>query len=356
MHGNYRVLKTFNDVQVKNLVQVFDKNNADAFQNPTTACRNMCLSNLDCQFWQLLKMSGCWIEGEAGYNNIAHYPLVNEDLMQATAPEEVVAGEYIQHFCPSAIPGATPAHNGVSVTLAPTSTTTTSATTTTTTTTTSAVVKSLIPSKEESSSSAGSGASSDGSFASSGSDESFESSSGTDSGESSGSDSSDSWPAWAWTLLLLLLLCCLLALVGAIMFAMGLCDKKAPKKKRGKKTALPARPAPTAPVAAPVVTTPAPQPIYAAPPPQPVYTVQQQPVPVPTTMRSMPLYQPTQQYSQQQPLISPASVPMVNPVMQPMAQQYAARPMQGGNMFDMLDRNHDGVLTREEMRAAGILR
>eukprot|EP00927_Polykrikos_kofoidii_P071424 TRINITY_DN67686_c0_g1_i1.p1 TRINITY_DN67686_c0_g1~~TRINITY_DN67686_c0_g1_i1.p1 ORF type:complete len:489 (-),score=44.72 TRINITY_DN67686_c0_g1_i1:145-1611(-) len=105
MHGSYRVLKKLVEKKLDGLVAVFSKANAALLPDPITSCRNLCLSSLPCQYWQLLQETGCWIEHSG---NRVPYPLLEGSLTIVVAPERVIDGEYIQRFCPSSQPQLTP--------------------------------------------------------------------------------------------------------------------------------------------------------------------------------------------------------------------------------------------------------
>lgn len=114
--GTVHKVKDLVGVQVQGLQKVFDKANADAMADAAKQCAHVCYSVLECQYWQLDNVSGCWIEGPDV--SPLPYPLTTASLLYDTSyAANMVAGEFIQRVCSSAFP-------------------TTVATTTTTTTTT----------------------------------------------------------------------------------------------------------------------------------------------------------------------------------------------------------------------------
>jgi len=121
MHGNYRVLKEWTGVQILGLRNVFDTVNVKKMQefgqDAAENCRNICLSRIRCQFWQMDTASGCWIEDpaddcwvddpsdkvECKFNHhsarVVPYPLTTSALVEnfPTAGRS----EFIQRFCDS---------------------------------------------------------------------------------------------------------------------------------------------------------------------------------------------------------------------------------------------------------------
>jgi len=108
MHGKVRVLKSLVGAEIVGLVEALSsgsfKNKTDAIQ----ACRNICYSNVGCQFWQYSsKTSGCYVEDPS--HGLVVYPLTTEISefgrhtsysTNTTFAKSVIAGEYIQHVCP----------------------------------------------------------------------------------------------------------------------------------------------------------------------------------------------------------------------------------------------------------------
>jgi hypothetical protein len=270
MHGKTRDIAPLKTKKMSVTSEnVFPKTVLDNIGEATAKkrCKEICVSNVECQFWQLMQETGCWVENVIGLNPI--YPLVTAGITENAGT--VIDGGYIQHSCES--------HN----------------THTSLGETASKLVKKATDASGSGASGSGaSGSGASGSLASgslasgssadsgsgnsgSGGSGSGDSSDSSDSSTSSGSESSGStWPWWAWLLLALILLCCCIPLVVAAIFGMGLCDKTKKKKKKVAKQQLVKEE-----VAAPVQ-----QPVQEA---QPVYMVQQQ-VPVPTTVAQVPVY------------------------------------------------------------------
>merc|ERR1719230_2051006 len=97
MRGQYRVLKDLANIEIFGLQNVFDLDNMNQMVDPTAACRNVCLSILRCQYWQVHNSSGCWVEIPS--RNSVAYPLTTANAKINTP--ECYAGELIQHQCPS---------------------------------------------------------------------------------------------------------------------------------------------------------------------------------------------------------------------------------------------------------------
>ncbi|CAE8602142.1 unnamed protein product, partial [Polarella glacialis] len=49
------------------------------------------------QYWQYFRETGCWVEEPLSGLKVS-YPFTRADLI--SGPQEAMAGEYIQHFCP----------------------------------------------------------------------------------------------------------------------------------------------------------------------------------------------------------------------------------------------------------------
>merc|ERR1719329_768483 len=177
-------------------------------------CKDMCLSNDECQFWQLMEETGCWIETEIGTSSSV-YPLTT--AANILNGGRIVDGGLIQHSCHSQM-GATCPTSIASDLVKKAGT---------------AAAAAAGSGASSGSGASGSGASGSGASGSgSGDSGSGGSSESSDSSTSSGSESSGStWPWWAW-LLLLLLLCICIPVVAALLFGLGMCDK-AKKKKKG---------------------------------------------------------------------------------------------------------------------------
>jgi len=156
-------------------------------------------------------------------------------------------------------------------------------------------------------------------------------------GSSSGSSSIE----WYWIGLIALALCA--AAVAAYFLMSGGKKKRGPEKKKKKRAAAPPPQA--------VAPTLAPEPQPALTTSQPVYYTTAAPVyqaaPITTAVRAAPVYSAA-------PVVGSSFVMASAPVAttsRPIA-SYAVQPaaLQGAN-FDALDRNHDGVISRNEFNA-----
>jgi hypothetical protein len=182
-------------------------------------------------------------------------------------------------------------------------------------------------------------------------------------------DGGGSWPWYAW-FLLILGICCGLPCLGLLCSAFlcyesiaclfGKAAKPAKKKRSTKKTAETAAP-PAAPLATPVATTAIPMPVYTAqmPPTTSVTTappVYLQAAPAPSVSYAAPAFTyaaPAASVSYAAPAVTYAaptasiSYPAAAPAMT--YNPHAVGPVMA---FDMIDANHDGQISRQEMAAA----
>eukprot|EP00929_Paragymnodinium_shiwhaense_P020812 TRINITY_DN13749_c0_g1_i1.p1 TRINITY_DN13749_c0_g1~~TRINITY_DN13749_c0_g1_i1.p1 ORF type:complete len:624 (-),score=106.01 TRINITY_DN13749_c0_g1_i1:140-1939(-) len=98
--GSSRILKKLEGIQVMGLHQVFDHKQMKSLRNvlrdPVSLCRDTCLSDVGCEYWQLLQESGCWVE--MPHIGSAPFPLTMDSL--GTSEDPVLAGEYLQRYCP----------------------------------------------------------------------------------------------------------------------------------------------------------------------------------------------------------------------------------------------------------------
>jgi len=97
-HGSVRVVKQMAGIEVHNLRLIGKLSDGD--QNADIqGCRELCHSDILCQYWQYGR-DGCQIEDPA-YSTV-QYPLTLEGGASTTSDyaKTVVAGEYIQHYCP----------------------------------------------------------------------------------------------------------------------------------------------------------------------------------------------------------------------------------------------------------------
>lgn len=101
-HGSIRVLKDLTGYHIKGLVKGFD-NSEGFFQKQEDAvkfCKNMCYSDVRCQYWTYAPNFGCFLE-DASQEEKPEYPLtVHGARRDSGFAKDCVAGEYIQHYCP----------------------------------------------------------------------------------------------------------------------------------------------------------------------------------------------------------------------------------------------------------------
>lgn len=98
-HGSIRVLMKLKGMEIRNLKPVFDahyfKRRPDALLN----CRDICYSDILCQYWQYNSKDGCFVEHP--HANVVAYPLTLTDVRTDTDfARTVLDGEYILHRCP----------------------------------------------------------------------------------------------------------------------------------------------------------------------------------------------------------------------------------------------------------------
>jgi hypothetical protein len=98
-HGEVVVLKSLRGFEVTNLRRIFGPGHFMNLSAAVEHCRSACYSNVKCQFWQYAE-DGCYLETpDSGYS--VSYPLTTDNLKLGTQfAETVVAGEFIQHYCP----------------------------------------------------------------------------------------------------------------------------------------------------------------------------------------------------------------------------------------------------------------
>lgn len=99
-HGEVRVLADTRAYQVMNLWRSSNELGYNgSLADATAECRAECYSDIFCQFWQYVKESGCWRENPRMGRSVT-YPLVNGSGARWPPHVEILAGEFIQHFCP----------------------------------------------------------------------------------------------------------------------------------------------------------------------------------------------------------------------------------------------------------------
>lgn len=97
-HGSIRVLKNLKGLEVYNLKNLGTMEGHDEADN-IEHCRRLCYSNILCQYWQY-GSDGCSVE-DSTYKSV-QYPLTTQGGASYTtaAARNIVAGEFIQHYCP----------------------------------------------------------------------------------------------------------------------------------------------------------------------------------------------------------------------------------------------------------------
>jgi hypothetical protein len=104
MHGEVRVLKSMVGVKVKNLFELGEYREGTQDLS-IMRCKAWCYSIISCDFWQFSASKGCFIDAPmlstqkgAFPQNVVSYPLTAADVTQ---DPDIIAGEYVQHYCPS---------------------------------------------------------------------------------------------------------------------------------------------------------------------------------------------------------------------------------------------------------------
>eukprot|EP00747_Dinoflagellata_sp_TGD_P031501 gnl/TRDRNA2_/TRDRNA2_135321_c0_seq1.p1 gnl/TRDRNA2_/TRDRNA2_135321_c0~~gnl/TRDRNA2_/TRDRNA2_135321_c0_seq1.p1 ORF type:complete len:772 (-),score=98.56 gnl/TRDRNA2_/TRDRNA2_135321_c0_seq1:90-2405(-) len=98
-HGEVRVLKDMEGWEVKNLR--FEEVGHDADKATLVKrCKMQCYLDVTCQYWLYSEGRGCYVEEHA--LGAVPYPLIKgtDALRDSKFARSVIAGEYIQHFCP----------------------------------------------------------------------------------------------------------------------------------------------------------------------------------------------------------------------------------------------------------------
>eukprot|EP00933_Yihiella_yeosuensis_P040625 TRINITY_DN3495_c0_g1_i1.p1 TRINITY_DN3495_c0_g1~~TRINITY_DN3495_c0_g1_i1.p1 ORF type:complete len:538 (-),score=107.37 TRINITY_DN3495_c0_g1_i1:266-1879(-) len=107
MHGSIRVLKAMIGIRVRNLYKIgIEPGGVDVAAN-VQRCKGWCYSVISCNYWQYSNKDGCFVDAPMlstkGGKNLANqvpYPLTTADTATAA---DMIAGEYIQHYCPPAV-------------------------------------------------------------------------------------------------------------------------------------------------------------------------------------------------------------------------------------------------------------
>mmetsp|Transcript_35239 Transcript_35239/g.88805 ORF Transcript_35239/g.88805 Transcript_35239/m.88805 type:complete len:741 (-) Transcript_35239:182-2404(-) len=100
MHGKIRVLKELVGLEIMGLHKAFDQNYfINVSKDAVRACRNVCYSNVACDYWLYSKAWGCFVEDVKSGWVIS--PLTTEFVSNSSDfAATVIAGEYVQHVCP----------------------------------------------------------------------------------------------------------------------------------------------------------------------------------------------------------------------------------------------------------------
>lgn len=97
-HGQISLLADTSGYQVMNLFCPFG---ADYFSDTDTAveeCRRQCYSDILCTHWQYIESTGCWRESPR-VSPVVDYPLIFGQNARRNHGLNIIAGEYIQHYC-----------------------------------------------------------------------------------------------------------------------------------------------------------------------------------------------------------------------------------------------------------------
>jgi len=105
VRGSYRVLMELMKVQVLGLINVFDSLAFADHPDAARHCRDVCLSDIYCEYWQLHNETGCWVE----HGTPVPYPLTSSvAVSNSPNAQKFIAGEYIQRDCKPPTPAPTP--------------------------------------------------------------------------------------------------------------------------------------------------------------------------------------------------------------------------------------------------------
>lgn len=105
MHGDIRVLMNLGGLEITSgLSQAFD-NGAFAIggffssqADAVVACKNVCYSDVDCEYWMFSSEIGCWVEDKSVSS--VPYPLTLSSSTRESEEALLTMGEYIKHYCP----------------------------------------------------------------------------------------------------------------------------------------------------------------------------------------------------------------------------------------------------------------
>ena len=88
-------------VKVKNLFHLggIEETASDALS--IEQCKAWCYSNIVCQYWQFSQVEGCFVDAPMLSKRTVPYPLTTASLLENGDSSNIIAGEYIHHYCPN---------------------------------------------------------------------------------------------------------------------------------------------------------------------------------------------------------------------------------------------------------------
>eukprot|EP00811_Abedinium_folium_P029518 NODE_4656_length_1864_cov_8.891192.p1 GENE.NODE_4656_length_1864_cov_8.891192~~NODE_4656_length_1864_cov_8.891192.p1 ORF type:complete len:502 (-),score=107.43 NODE_4656_length_1864_cov_8.891192:359-1696(-) len=95
-HGAVHVLMDLRGLRIKGLWHFFGPGYFEDHTVAVSLCRDVCYSNVECTYWQYTE-EGCWVEDPAKQYRV-EYPLTTAS---AEPSPSVLAGELVQHYCPT---------------------------------------------------------------------------------------------------------------------------------------------------------------------------------------------------------------------------------------------------------------
>ncbi|CAL1139961.1 unnamed protein product [Cladocopium goreaui] len=102
LHGTVYVVRQLVGVKVQNLFpmgQPGASQASDAFS--IERCKAWCYSNIACQYWQFSQTEGCLVDAPMLSKTLVPYPLTTSALSSGADAHNIIAGEYIHHYCPN---------------------------------------------------------------------------------------------------------------------------------------------------------------------------------------------------------------------------------------------------------------
>jgi len=109
-HGQVRVLATVANFEILNMYHLGILAGCSG-QDCITRCRDWCYSDIGCQYWQH-GANGCYVDAPyKTWPKQVQYPMTTSGISTtSSAARTMIAGEYIQHYCPPA-----PAQAGITL-------------------------------------------------------------------------------------------------------------------------------------------------------------------------------------------------------------------------------------------------